>query len=141
MPDHLVTQYNGMLGWLHPPARFQIQVSAIQYPIVGHNTIGNWITILFCWWFLNSTLNVFHLSSEQQIRNHSFHQRIQDLDLISLAQRRLRGQLIAVLKHLNGFTTARPKGHFDYVLNERTRNNWAKLLIKHFNTSVAQHIY
>ena len=29
-----------------------------------------------------------------EVRNHSYHQRIQELDLISLVQRRLRGQLI-----------------------------------------------
>ena len=31
-----------------------------------------------------------------EIRNHSYHQRINDTDLISLAQRRLRGELIEV---------------------------------------------
>ena len=36
-----------------------------------------------------------------EIRNHSYHQRIQDLDLISLVQRRLRGQPIEVFKYLN----------------------------------------
>ena len=36
-----------------------------------------------------------------EIRNHSYHQRIQDLDLISLVQRRPRGQLIEVFKYLN----------------------------------------
>ena len=41
-----------------------------------------------------------------EIRNHSYHQRIQDLDLISLVQRRLRDQLIEVFKYLNEFTTA-----------------------------------
>ena len=35
-----------------------------------------------------------------EIRNHSYHQRIQDLDLISLVQRRLQGQLIVVFKPL-----------------------------------------
>ena len=40
-----------------------------------------------------------------EIKNHSYHQRIQDLDLISLVQRRLRGQLIEVFKYLNEFTT------------------------------------
>ena len=35
-----------------------------------------------------------------EIRNHSYHQRIKDLDLISLVQRRLRGQLIEVFKYL-----------------------------------------
>ena len=33
-----------------------------------------------------------------EIRNYSYHQRIQYLDLISLAQRILRGQLIDVFK-------------------------------------------
>ena len=76
-----------------------------------------------------------------EIRNHSYHQRIQDLDLISLVQRRLRGQLIELFKHLNGFTTASARGLFDYDLNDRTRNNGANIIVKHFNTSVAQHFY
>ena len=32
-----------------------------------------------------------------EIRTHSYHQRIQEFDLISLVQRRLRGQLIEYL--------------------------------------------
>ena len=68
-------------------------------------------------------------------------QRIQDLDFISLVQRRLRGQIIEVFKYLNRFTTASARGLFDYDLNDRTRNNGAKLIVKHFNTSVAQHFY
>ena len=76
-----------------------------------------------------------------EIRNHSYHQRIQELDLISLVKIRLRGQLIEVFKYLNRFTTASARGLFDYDLNDRTRNNGAKLIVKHFNTSVAQHFY
>ena len=76
-----------------------------------------------------------------EIRSHSYHQRIQDLDLISLVQRRLLGQLIYVFKYLNRFTTAIAGGLFDYDLNDRTRHNGAKLIVKHFNTSVAQHFY
>ena len=76
-----------------------------------------------------------------EIRNHSCHQRIQDIDLISLVQRRLRGQLIEVFKYLNRFTTGSARGLFDYDLNDRTRINVAKLIVKHFNTSVAQHFY
>ena len=74
-----------------------------------------------------------------EIRNHSFHQRIQDLDLISPVQRKLRGQLIEVFEYLNRFTTASARGLFDYALHDRTRNNGAKLIVKHFNTSVAKH--
>ena len=75
-----------------------------------------------------------------EIRNHSYHQRIQVQDLISLVQR-LRGQLIEVFKYLNRFTTASVRGLFNYDLNDKTRNNGAKLIVKHFNTSVAQHFY
>ena len=76
-----------------------------------------------------------------EIRNHSYHQRIQDVDLISLVQRRLRGQLIEMFKCLNEYTTASARGLFDYDLNDRTRNSGSKLIVKHFNTSVAQHFY
>ena len=76
-----------------------------------------------------------------KIRNHSYHQRIQDLDLISLVHRRLRGQLIEAFKFLDRFTTASASGLFDYDFNDRTRNNGAKIIVKHFNTSVAQHFY
>ena len=41
-----------------------------------------------------------------EIRNHSYYQQLQDLDLIGLVQRRLRGQLIEAFKYLNRFTTA-----------------------------------
>ena len=74
-------------------------------------------------------------------RNHSYHQRIHDLDLISLVQRTLRGQIIEVVKYLNTFTIASVIGLFDSVLNDRIRNNGAKLIVKHFNTSVAEHFY
>ena len=74
-----------------------------------------------------------------QNRNHSYHQRIQDLDIISLVQGRLRGQLIEVFKYLNRFTTVSARGIFDYDLNDKTRNNGGKFIVKHFNTLVAQH--
>ena len=64
-----------------------------------------------------------------EIRNHSYYQRIQDLDLISLVQRRLRGQLIEVFKYLNEFTTASARGLFDYEINDRTRNNGEKFIV------------
>ena len=51
-----------------------------------------------------------------EIRKHSNHQRIQDLALISLVQRRLRGQLIEVFKYLNEFATDSARVLFDYDL-------------------------
>ena len=76
-----------------------------------------------------------------ETRNHSYHQRIQGLGLISLVQRRQRGQLIEVFKYPNEFTTASARGLFDYDLKGRRRNNGAKRIVKHSNTSVAQHFY
>ena len=76
-----------------------------------------------------------------EIRNHNYHQRIHDIDLISLVQRRPRGQLIEAFKYVNRFTTASAWGLFDYDINDRTRINKAKHIVKHFNTSVAQHFY
>ena len=76
-----------------------------------------------------------------EIRNYSYHLRIQDLNLISLVQRRLRGQQIEVLKYLNRFTTASARWLFDYDLNDRTRNYGAKLIVKYFSTSVARYFY
>ena len=32
-------------------------------------------------------------------------------------------------------------GLFDYDVNDRTRNNWKKLIVKRFKTSVAQHFF
>ena len=63
-----------------------------------------------------------------EIRNHSYLQRTQDLDLITFVQRRLQLQLNEVFKYLNRLTRASAKGHFNNDLNDRTRNNGAKLL-------------
>ena len=76
-----------------------------------------------------------------EIRNHSYQQRLEDLELISLEQRRLCGQLIEVFKYLNRFNNVSPRGLFDYDLNDRTRNNGKKLIVKRFNTAVAQHFF
>ena len=74
-----------------------------------------------------------------EIRNHSYHQRIHDLELFSDVRRRLRGQPIEQFKYLNGFTTASARGLFDYDLNDRTRNNGEKYL-KTFQNIIAQHL-
>ena len=74
-----------------------------------------------------------------EIRNHSYQQRLKDLKLISLVQTRLRGQLIEVFKYLNRFNNVSRIGLFDYDFNDRTRNNWKQIIVKRFNTSVAQY--
>ena len=78
----------------------------------------------------------------KEIRCHSYSQRLKDPKLSSIEQLRLREQLIKVFKYLNGFTTANERtGISDNTQNGRTRNHGAKFIVKHFNASVAQHIY
>ena len=45
------------------------------------------------------------------------------------------------VKILNGLTTASARWLVDYDINDRTRNNGAKLIAIHFNASVAQLFY
>ena len=61
------------------------------------------------------------------IRNPSYHQRLKDLELISLVQRRLRGELIEVFKYLNRFNNISSRGLFDYDYNDITINNGKKI--------------
>ena len=61
------------------------------------------------------------------IRNHSFQQRLKDLELVSLVQRRLRLQLTEVFKYLHRFNNVSPIGLFDYDFNDRTRNTGKKI--------------
>ena len=63
------------------------------------------------------------------------------MKLISLVQRRLQGKLIEMFKYLNRFNNVSPIGIFEYDFNDRTRNNEKKLIVKRFNTSVAQHFF
>ena len=76
-----------------------------------------------------------------EIQNHSYQQWLKDLELISLVQKRLRGQLIEVFKYLNRYNNFSPIGLFHYDFDDRTRNNGKKLIVKRFNTSVAQHFF
>ena len=56
----------------------------------------------------------------QEIRNHSYQQWLEDLELISLVQMRLRGQLIKVFKYLNRFNNVSPIGLSAYDFNDRS---------------------
>ena len=46
-----------------------------------------------------------------------------------------------IFKYLKELTRASPRGLFNYRLKDETRNNRAKLIVKHFNTSVVLPIY
>ncbi|KAF2347862.1 hypothetical protein FHG87_021382 [Trinorchestia longiramus] len=76
-----------------------------------------------------------------ELRNLSYERRLQRLELISLEQRRLRGQLIETLKYLNGLNNVTPEGLFERDGNVRTRNNGQKLLLRNFKTFQAMNFF
>ncbi|KAF2351633.1 hypothetical protein FHG87_017614 [Trinorchestia longiramus] len=57
-----------------------------------------------------------------ELRNLSYKRRLQQLELISLEQRRLRGQLIETYKYLNGLNHVTLEALFQRDNNVRTRN-------------------
>ncbi|KAF2364864.1 Reverse transcriptase domain [Trinorchestia longiramus] len=75
------------------------------------------------------------------LRNTSSTRRLQRLELISLEQRRLRGQLIETFKYLNGLNNVTLEGPFERDGNVRTRNNGQKLLLRNFKTSQAMNFF
>ncbi|KAF2359885.1 hypothetical protein FHG87_009357 [Trinorchestia longiramus] len=76
-----------------------------------------------------------------ELHNLSYKRRLQRLELISLEQRRLRGQLIETYKHLNGLSNVTLEGLFRKDKNVRTRNNSQKLLLRNFQTSQAMNFF
>ncbi|KAF2348793.1 hypothetical protein FHG87_020451 [Trinorchestia longiramus] len=72
-----------------------------------------------------------------ELRNLSYERRLQRLELISLEQRTLRGQLIETFKYLNDLNNVTLEGLFERDGNVRTRNNGQKLLLRNFKTSQA----
>jgi hypothetical protein len=76
-----------------------------------------------------------------ELRNKSYSERLIELNLTTLEKRRLRGQLIETFKYLQGFNNVEPEGLFDRDANIQRRNNGRKLIVKPFNTSVAQNFF
>ena len=63
-----------------------------------------------------------------QLRHRSYEDRLKELGLTTLDQRRLMGQLIETFKYLRGFNNVSLVGLFDRDHNIRTRHNGAKLV-------------
>ncbi|KAF2346142.1 hypothetical protein FHG87_023104 [Trinorchestia longiramus] len=83
--------------------------------------------------------NIQHKATKMipELRKLSNERRLQHLELISLEQRRLRGQLIETYKFLNGLNDVTLEGLFERDDNLRTRNNCQKLILRNFKTSQA----
>ncbi|KAF2344963.1 hypothetical protein FHG87_024281 [Trinorchestia longiramus] len=76
-----------------------------------------------------------------ELRNLIFKRRLQRLELISLEQRRLRGQLIETYKYLNGLNYVTLEALFQRDSNVRTRNNGQELITRNFKTSQALNLF
>ncbi|KAF2347558.1 hypothetical protein FHG87_021687 [Trinorchestia longiramus] len=76
-----------------------------------------------------------------ELHNFSYERHTQHLEIISLEQRRLRGQLIETSKYLNGLNDVTLEGLFERDGNVRTRNNDQKILLTNFKTSQAMNFF
>ncbi|KAF2361543.1 Protein of unknown function DUF4817 [Trinorchestia longiramus] len=76
-----------------------------------------------------------------ELCNLSYERRLQRLELISLEQRKLRGQLIETFKYLNGLNNVTLEGLFEKDGNVRTKSNSKKLLLRNFKTSQAMNFF
>ncbi|KAF2345895.1 hypothetical protein FHG87_023350 [Trinorchestia longiramus] len=76
-----------------------------------------------------------------ELRNLSYERRLQRLELISLEQRRLRGQFIETFKYLNGLNNVIMEGLFERDGSVRTRNKGQKLLLRSFKTFQAMNFF
>ncbi|KAF2345283.1 hypothetical protein FHG87_023961 [Trinorchestia longiramus] len=76
-----------------------------------------------------------------ELSNLRYEKRLQQLELISLDQIRLQGQLIETFRYANGFNDVTLKGLFDRDDKVWTRNDGQKLAIRNFTTSQALNLF
>ncbi|KAF2352721.1 hypothetical protein FHG87_016523 [Trinorchestia longiramus] len=76
-----------------------------------------------------------------ELRNLSYERRLQQLELIPLEQRRLRGQLIEIYKSNNGLNDVTLEGLFVGDGNVRIRNNSQRLILRNFKTPQAMNFF
>ncbi|KAF2351494.1 hypothetical protein FHG87_017748 [Trinorchestia longiramus] len=76
-----------------------------------------------------------------ELSNLSYERRLQRLELISLEQRRLRGQLIEAFKYLNGLNNVTLEELYRRDGNVRTRNDGHRLKLRNFKTSQAMNFF
>ncbi|KAF2347801.1 hypothetical protein FHG87_021443 [Trinorchestia longiramus] len=71
----------------------------------------------------------------------SYEKCLQQLELISLEQRRLRGQLVETCKYLSYLSNVTLEGLFERASNVRTRNKAQKLMLRNFKISQAMNFF
>ena len=76
-----------------------------------------------------------------ELRNKTYETRLKELNLLSLKDRRLRGQLIEVFKILNGFDKLNVNSLFELAPDSSTRTNGFKLTLKRFETNITGNFF
>ncbi|XP_048853901.1 uncharacterized protein LOC125721830 isoform X1 [Brienomyrus brachyistius] len=75
------------------------------------------------------------------LRGMSYEERLLELNLFSLKQRRLRGDMIQVYKILTGLDAVQANSYFSISLNTRTRGHRWKLAGEHFKLDLRKHFF
>ena len=76
-----------------------------------------------------------------RLRNKSYEERLNELNLFSLSKHRLRGELIEVFKIFNGFGSINVNDYVTTDLTSTTRNNGFKIIGKRFKSSEGKHFF
>ena len=73
------------------------------------------------------------------LRNKSYEERLEELNLFTLSHRRLRGDLIQVFKIIKGIDNMDCSKYFTIDRSNYTRGNGCKIVGKSFNSHESQH--
>ena len=76
-----------------------------------------------------------------ELRNKSYEDRLRELKLPSLENRRLRGQLIEVFKIVNGFDNIKLEDLFERATDNNTRTKGFKLKLKRFQSNITGNFF
>ena len=76
-----------------------------------------------------------------RLRNKSYEERLNELNLFSLTKWRLRGDLIEVFKIIKGIENMDMEKYFTIDTSNITRNNGYKIVGKRFQTNEAKHFF
>jgi len=76
-----------------------------------------------------------------ELRKMTYAERLDELNLWTLEERRVRADLIEVYKMMHGLSAVKFESFFELDSNKRTRGHSCKLTKKRFRTDLRQHFF